>query len=135
MSAIDWICKKISLESASGQLSGITISGQQVLPSKLDACTKVTTCCSYSIGTISLLRLARSLLTLIVSCTICYVFKIKAGRLERIMVLAIALLVNNLFEFACLRKRLFTFITTAFITNVDELQALLDACSSTQEWV
>ena len=38
------------------------------------------------------------------------------------MVLAIALLVNNLFEFA-------------FITNVDELQALLDACFSTQEWV
>ena len=30
MSAIDWICKKISLESASGQLSAITISGQQV---------------------------------------------------------------------------------------------------------
>ena len=42
MSAIDWVCKKISLESASGQLSAITISGQQVLPSKLDACANVT---------------------------------------------------------------------------------------------
>ena len=46
MSAIDWVCKKISLESASGQLSAITISGQQVLPSKTDACANVTTCCS-----------------------------------------------------------------------------------------
>ena len=45
MSAIDWVCKKISLESASGQLSAITISGQQVLPSKLDAWANVTTCC------------------------------------------------------------------------------------------
>ena len=45
MSAIDWICKKISLESASGQLSAITISGQQGLRSKLDACANVTTCC------------------------------------------------------------------------------------------
>ena len=45
MSAIDWVCKKISLESASGQLSAITISGQQVLPSKTDACANVTTCC------------------------------------------------------------------------------------------
>ena len=45
MSAIDWVCKKISLESASGQLLAITISCQQVLPSKLDACVNVTTCC------------------------------------------------------------------------------------------
>ena len=30
MSAIDWVCKKLSLESASGQLSAITISGQHV---------------------------------------------------------------------------------------------------------
>ena len=30
MSVVDWVCKKISLESASGQLSAITvISGQQ----------------------------------------------------------------------------------------------------------
>ena len=46
MSAVDWICKKISPESASGQLSAITISGQQLLPSKLDACANVTTCSS-----------------------------------------------------------------------------------------
>ena len=46
MSVVDWICKKISLESASEQLSAITISRQQVLPSKLDACANVTTCCS-----------------------------------------------------------------------------------------
>ena len=45
MSVVDWLCKKISLESASGQLSAITISRQQVLPSKLDACANVTTCC------------------------------------------------------------------------------------------
>ena len=49
MSAIDWVCKKISLESASEQLSAITISRQQVFPSKLDACAKVTTCCSKSV--------------------------------------------------------------------------------------
>ena len=48
MSAIDWVCKKISLESASGQLLAITISRQQVLPSKLDACANVTTCCWFS---------------------------------------------------------------------------------------
>ena len=29
MSAVDWVCKKISLESASEQLSAITISRQQ----------------------------------------------------------------------------------------------------------
>ena len=45
MSVVDWVCKKISLESASEQLSAITISRQQVLPSKLDACANVTTCC------------------------------------------------------------------------------------------
>ena len=45
MSAIDWACKKISPKSASGQLSAITISCQQLLPSKLDACANVTTCC------------------------------------------------------------------------------------------
>ena len=45
MSVVDWVCKKISLESASEQLSAITISRQQVLPSKLDACASVTTCC------------------------------------------------------------------------------------------
>ena len=49
MSAIDWVCKKISLESASGQLSAITISGQQVLPRKTDACANVTTCCSAEV--------------------------------------------------------------------------------------
>ena len=36
--------QKISLESASEELSAITIS-QQMLPSKLDACANVTTCC------------------------------------------------------------------------------------------
>ena len=45
MSVVDWVCKKISLESASEQLWSITISHQQVLPSKLDACANVTTCC------------------------------------------------------------------------------------------
>ena len=45
MSVVDWVCKKISLESASEQLSAITISRQQVLPSKLDACANVTTWC------------------------------------------------------------------------------------------
>ena len=38
--------QKNSRESASEQLSAITISRQQVLPSKLDACANVTTCCS-----------------------------------------------------------------------------------------
>ena len=47
MSAVDWVCKKISLESASEQLSAITISRQQVPPSKLDACANVTTCCYH----------------------------------------------------------------------------------------
>ena len=32
MSSVHWACKKISLESASAQLSAITISRQQVLP-------------------------------------------------------------------------------------------------------
>ena len=36
--------QKISLESASEQLSAITISRQQVLPSNLDACANVATC-------------------------------------------------------------------------------------------
>ena len=45
MSVVDWVCKKISLESASERLSAITISRQQVLHSKLDACANVTTCC------------------------------------------------------------------------------------------
>ena len=47
MSVVDWVCKKISLESASERLSAITISRQQVLPSKFDACANVTTCCSF----------------------------------------------------------------------------------------
>ena len=46
MSVVDWVCKKISLESASERLSAITISRQQVLPSKLDVCANVTTGCS-----------------------------------------------------------------------------------------
>ena len=50
MSAVDWVCKKISLESASEQLSAITISRQQVLPSKPDACANVTTCCWVDVG-------------------------------------------------------------------------------------
>ena len=37
--------QKISLKSASEELSAITISRQQVPPSKLDACANVTTCC------------------------------------------------------------------------------------------
>ena len=45
MSVVDWVCKKISLESASERLSAIAISRQQVLPSKFDACANVTTCC------------------------------------------------------------------------------------------
>ena len=45
MSAVDWVCKKISLESASEQLSAIMISCQQVLHSNPDACANVTTCC------------------------------------------------------------------------------------------
>ena len=31
MSAVDWVCKKISLESASEQLSAVTISRQQAI--------------------------------------------------------------------------------------------------------
>ena len=42
MSAVDWVCKKVSLESASQQLSAIEISRQQVLPNKPDACANVT---------------------------------------------------------------------------------------------
>ena len=49
MSVVDWVCKKISLESASERLSAITISRQQVLPSKLDACANVTTCCWWQL--------------------------------------------------------------------------------------
>ena len=48
--------------------------------------------------------------------------------------LAIVLLRNSLFEFACFEKTFIHFLSImAFITNVDELQALLDACSLTQE--
>ena len=50
MSVVDWVCKKISLESASERLSAITISRQQVRPSKLDACANVTTCCCRELG-------------------------------------------------------------------------------------
>ena len=39
--------QKNLVESASERLLAITISGQQVLPSKLDACANVTTCCSF----------------------------------------------------------------------------------------
>ena len=46
MSVVDWVYKKISLESASERLSAISISRQQVLPSKFDAYANVTTCCS-----------------------------------------------------------------------------------------
>ena len=53
MSVVDWVCKKISLESASERLSAITISRQQVLPSKLDACANVTTCCYLDLGPLS----------------------------------------------------------------------------------
>ena len=49
MSVVDWVCKKISLESASERLSAIAISRQQVLPSKFDACANVTTCCSTGV--------------------------------------------------------------------------------------
>ena len=35
MSVVDWVCKKFSLESATEQLSAITISRQQVLPASL----------------------------------------------------------------------------------------------------
>ena len=45
MSAVDWVCKKISLESASEELSAIMISCQQVLPSRPDAYANVITCC------------------------------------------------------------------------------------------
>ena len=41
--------QKNLLESASGQPSAITISGQQGLPSKFDACANVTTCCSFGL--------------------------------------------------------------------------------------
>ena len=50
MSVVDWVCKKISFESASERLSAITISRQQVLPSKLNACANVTTCCSNMVA-------------------------------------------------------------------------------------
>ena len=33
-----------------------------------------------------------------------------------------------------MRKTFIHFLIMAFVTNVDELQALLDACSSTEEW-
>ena len=54
MSVVDWVCKKISLERASEQLSAITISRQQqqMLPIKHDACANVTICClSLRVGT------------------------------------------------------------------------------------
>ena len=35
MSVVDWVCKKISLESASERLSAITISRQQCFPASL----------------------------------------------------------------------------------------------------
>ena len=50
MPVVDWVCKKISLESASERLSAITISRQQVLPIKHDACANVTTCCCACVG-------------------------------------------------------------------------------------
>ena len=50
MSVVDWVCKKITLESASKQLSAITISRQEVLPSKLHAYANVTTCCCQCVS-------------------------------------------------------------------------------------
>ena len=59
--------------------------------------------------TIGLSRLACSIPTLICSCSIYYVFKIKADSFWKRYLSYNRLLGNNLFEFACLRKRAFTF--------------------------
>ena len=64
---------------------------------------------STTIGTIGLPRLARALLTLIGSCRVYYVFNIKARSPFSILLLQSLCWGNNLFEFACLRKILFTF--------------------------
>ena len=66
-------------------------------------------CHCTSIETIDLLRLARALLTLIGSCRIYYVFNIKARSTFSILPLQSLCQGNNLFEFACLGKILFTF--------------------------
>ena len=64
---------------------------------------------STTIGTIGLPRFARALLTLIGSCRIYYVFNIKARSTFSILPLQSLCQGNNLFEFACLGKILFTF--------------------------
>ena len=50
MSAVDWVCQKISLESASEQLSAITISRQRVLSSKHDACATLPPAVGYRLS-------------------------------------------------------------------------------------
>ena len=89
---------------------------------------------STTIGTIGLPRLARALLTLIGSCRIYYVFNIKARS-------TFTYYPCNRFakETICSSSRVWEkfcslFDIMAFITNVDQLQALLDGCSSTHDW-
>ena len=44
-------------------------------------------------------------------------------------------LLEAIFSSSCVWEKVYLlFITMAFITNVDELQDLLDACSQTLEW-
>ena len=85
----------------------------QCLASWVKICSsKLIKCLLPFVMSVSLLyynrynRLARSLLTLIGSCRAYDLFKIKAGRFRIAIVLAIALLGSNLFEFVCLRNRL-----------------------------
>ena len=69
MSGVEWVCQKISLESASEQLAAITIYrrfhvsvsekgegglryGNECLHSKPDACANVTTCCFHCKGVV-----------------------------------------------------------------------------------
>ena len=79
-------------------------------------------------------RLARALLTLIGSCRIYYVFKIKARLPFNILLLQVSLLGKKICSSSLVRENVFPSMTMAFITNVNELQALLNACSSTRDW-
>ena len=65
---------------------------------------------------------------------ICYVFKIKAGRFGKRYLSCNRFARKYFVRARCLEKLCSLFINRAFVTDVREFQALLDACSSAQEW-
>ena len=89
---------------------------------------------STSIETIDLPRLAPSLLILIGSCRMYYVFKIKAGIFRKSYRSCNRFAKQTISSSSRVWENVYSlFITMAFITNVGELQAVLNSCPSTRD--